>query len=295
VKYRRLGKTELSVSTVGIGTWQLAGGWDKHFLQPEVDRIFSRAQELGINFVDTAECYGGEHLSERLVGNSIKGNRDRWVIATKFGHNHSNGLSDENYRGAQVLIQLEASLRALQTDYIDVYQIHSATDDLFNNDELWTMLDKQVQAGKVRWLGNSIGMPQMRKQVFKSSEYGISVLQTIYNAVNSKAQEILFPSAQKQDLGIIARVPLASGFLSGKYQPGHEFPATDVRSMRPQAGLDREVGAALELLRDKPDGMAAASWANAWCLSSPQVASVIPGIKSLEQLEINALAGDIVL
>jgi aryl-alcohol dehydrogenase-like predicted oxidoreductase len=295
MQYRRLGKTELSVSAVGVGTWQFSGVWDKQFTQDEASEILHRAQELGINFIDTAECYGDHHLAEQLIGHGIAGQREHWLIATKFGHNHSNELGDENFQARQVLLQLEASLRALRTDYIDIYQLHSAEGDLFDNDELWTALDKQVLAGKVRFLGNSIGRPKMRAQIQKSTEFGISVIQTIYNAVNTAAEAAVFPIAQRQDLGVIARVPLASGFLSGKYQPGHVFPEGDVRSWRPQEGVDREITAALVALQEKPPGMAAATWANAWCLRQPAVATVIPGVKSLAQLEANALAGDVAL
>jgi len=293
--YRRLGKTELSVSVIGIGTWQFAGVWGKRFEQPEVDSILSRARELGINFIDTAECYGYDHLSETLIGNSIAAHRDQWIVATKFGHNHGNDLADGNYRPDQVLIQLEASLRALQTDYIDVYQLHSAANTLFDNDELWTMLNKQVQAGKVRFLGNSIGLPHLQYQAARSREFGISVIQTTYNAVQTKAEQALFPVAAEQDLGVIARTPLASGFLTGKYQPGHVFPSDDVRAMRPQQGIDREINAAIRVLQDKPADMAAAVWANAWCLKQSPIATVIPGIKSLAQLETNAIAGSLTL
>jgi len=290
MEYRRLGKTELQVSTIGVGTWQFCGAWGKKFEQQEANDILYRAKNLGINLIDTAECYG-HHVSEKLIGNAIQGQRDQWILATKFGHNHSNDLGEENYQPAQVLIQLEESLRALQTDYIDIYQLHSAKKHLFENDELWTMLDKQVQAGKVRFLGNSIGNPNMLFQVQQSQRYGISVIQTIYNAVKTKAEETVFPVAEQQDLGVIARVPLASGFLSGKYQPGHIFPEDDVRSHRPQDGRDDEIARALEALKNKPDNMPASTWASQWCLHAPRVSCVIPGIKSLAQLEENAAAG----
>lgn len=292
MKYRKLGRTGLEVSVVGIGTWQLSGVWGKDFEQPEVDAIFARARELGINFVDTAECYG-DHLAERMLGRAIAGEREHWIIATKFGHNPANDLGDGNYAPAQVLEQLEASLRTLGTDYIDIYQIHSAPDALFDNDALWTMLDGQVRAGKVRFLGNSIGMPNLRAQVERSAEFGISVIQTIYNAVRQGAREHIFPVARAQDLGVIARVPLASGFLSGKYRPGHPFEHGDVRSWRPAEGRDREIGRALQALERKPAAVEAAAWANAWCLKDDAVAAVIPGVKSVAQLESNARAADL--
>ncbi len=290
MQYRRLGRTELSVSVIGLGTWQLSGVWGKQFAQQEVDAIFARAHELGINFLDTAECYGPGHLSERLIGNAILGEREHWLIATKFGHNPGNDLGDENYEPEQVLIQLEESLRALRTDYIDVYQLHSANNAQFDNDALWTLLDKQVQAGKIRFLGNSVGGNQVEHQVARSGEYGISVIQTPYNALQQVAASQVFPAAAEMDLGVIARAPLAMGLLSGKYRPGHVF--EDVRAMfLPQKHVDEKLAAADKLLGDKPADMAPATWANAWCLREAQVSTVIPGIKSVAQLEVNALAG----
>lgn len=295
MQYRRLGSTELSVSVVGVGTWQFAGVWGKQFAQAEVNDIFSEARAQGINFLDTAECYGHQHLSESLIGNSLAGRRHEWIIATKFGHNPNNDLKDENFSPEQVLVQLEESLRALQTDYIDVYQLHSAADEFFDNDELWTMLGKQVEAGKIRYLGNSVPLPNAQHQLPRSTAFGIRVIQVPYNALLTKAEEVVLPEALKQDLGVIARTPLASGFLSGKYQPGHVFGKGDVRSWRQQNGLDRDIDRALNALQQRPAQMEPVAWANAWCLRQSAVSTVIPGIKTVEQLKANALAGDITL
>lgn len=293
MKFRTLGKTGLRVSVIGIGTWQLGGMWNKQFSLPEVQSMFAVATELGINFVDTAECYG-DHLAEQLVGASISGDRDRWIVATKFGHNLSNGLGDENFGPDQVRLQLESSLRALGTDYIDVYQVHSPTNALFENDALWTMLDKQVQAGKVRYLGNSLLMPQMRNQIEKSPDYGISVLQTTYNAIQTIAADTALPAAADLGLGVVIREPLASGFLSGKYQPGDRFAPADVRSMRPVEKIDEALTAAGAALREKPADVDPVAWANAWCLRHPAVSTVIPGVKSVAQLRENAQAWTLV-
>ncbi len=281
--YRRLGSTELDVSVVGIGTWQLSGIWGKHFTQEEVDGIFAVGADLGINFLDTAECYG-DHLAEEFIGNALAGRRGEWIIATKFGHNPGNDLGDENYSAAQVQLQLEASLRALRTDYVDLYQIHSAKLRFFDNDELWTMLDKQVQAGKVRHLGNSIFLPQAGKQMARSPAFGIAAVQTVYNLINRTAEETVFPQAREQDMGVIARTPMAMGYLTGRYRPGHVFEG-DVRGMLwPDEARDREITAALAALEEKPEGVDAAAWAIAWCLENPAVSTVIPGIKSEQQL-----------
>jgi myo-inositol catabolism protein IolS len=288
MQYRRLGKTELQASAVGIGTWQLGNHWGKCFEQSEVDVIFARAAEIGINMVDTAECYG-HHISENFVGNAIKSMRARWIVATKFGHNRSSDLPAEtHWQASQVQLQLDASLRALQTDYIDIYQFHSGTREQLDNDELWTMLNKQVEAGKIRFLGISIGQPNQLYQVDRASALGVSVIQTIYNAINTKAAETVLPSCQRQDLGVLARVPLASGFLSGKYQPDAHFPADDVRAERKAEVNEQQITQALEILKQVPPGVEPASWACAWCLQHPAISTVIPGIKSIQQLEINA-------
>jgi aryl-alcohol dehydrogenase-like predicted oxidoreductase len=138
MKYRRLGNTDLKVSVVGLGTWQFGGEWGKRFSQPEVNQILGRAKELGINLIDSAECYG-DHLSESLVGKAIRQDRDDWVVATKFGHRFIGHLEREDlWSPEEVRKQLEDSLRALRTEPIDLYQFHSGGDDAFDNVALWT-------------------------------------------------------------------------------------------------------------------------------------------------------------
>src|SRR5580765_7772027 len=156
MQYRRLGKTEMVVSVVGVGTWQYGGEWGKVFEQREVDAIFDRARDRGINLVDTAECYG-DHLSERLVGKAIGRDRDKWIVATKFGH-HFHGHLDRTtvYESEDVRKQLEGSLKALGTEYVDLYQFHSGNNDMFQTPGLWEMLNGFVKAGKVRHLGISV-------------------------------------------------------------------------------------------------------------------------------------------
>ena len=293
MKYRRLGKTQLQVSAVGIGTWQLGNHWGKSFNQPEVNDIFAKGAELGINLVDTAECYG-HHVSEAFIGEALKNTRGHWIIATKFGHHRASDAPPEtHWQPESVLQQLEASLRALQTDYIDIYQFHSGTREQLDNDALWTMLNKQVQAGKIRHLGISIGQPNQLYQVERATALGVSVIQTIYNAINSKAADAVLPSCLRQDLGVLARVPLASGFLSGKYQPDAKFPDNDVRADRKPEVNAQQIAQALQVLQQVPTGVDPASWACSWCLQHPAISSVIPGIKSIEQLVINAAGADL--
>jgi aryl-alcohol dehydrogenase-like predicted oxidoreductase len=290
MKYRRLGKTDLKVSVVGVGTWQFGGDWGKDFNQAEADAILSCAKDLGINLIDTAECYGPHHMSERFIGDFLsRDRREDWVVASKFGHQWHDHW-DNAWSVDDVRVQLEESLKALQTDYIDLYQFHSGSDEDFNNDELWTMLDKQVQAGKIRNLGISIGSNANIYQTSKATEVNAKAIQVVYNRIDQIPEVQVFPSCIKQDLGVLARVPLASGYLSGKYKPGTVF-TDNVRKRRDQKEIDEKLQLVEHIQRKEvPEGVNMAEWALAWCLQHPAVTCVIPGCKSPEQVEMNARA-----
>ncbi len=296
MKYRRLGRTGLKASVVGVGTWQFGGEWGVQFTQSEADRILGRARELGLNLLDTAECYG-DHLSESLVGRAIRHHRQHWIVATKFGHRFVGHLQREDlWAPEDVRKQLEDSLRALQTGTIDLYQFHSGHDDTFDNDALWTMLDRQVIAGKIRFLGISISSGiDPRHQVARAIEVGASTIQVVYNRLDRGPEEDVFPSCVEQDLGVLARIPLASGFLSGKYKPGDEFTVEgDLRSGWDPARVQERLRQVQEIQQEEvPPGVPMAPWALAWCLQHPAVTCVIPGCKSVEQVESNASAADL--
>ncbi|WP_018931141.1 aldo/keto reductase [Gracilibacillus lacisalsi] len=295
MKYRRLGKTNLDVSVVGIGTWQFGGEWGKDFIQVEVDQILDQAKQEGINLIDTAECYG-DHLSEQFIGDYLsRNNREDWIVATKFGHHfHRNFERTRHWSPDEVLKQLDDSLRSLKTDYIDVYQAHSCTDEEFTNDDLWTMLDKQKQAGKIRHLAISLAGNEDSYQTDKATEVGAEAIQVVYNRLDRAPEEKIYPSAINQDLGVLARVPLASGYLSGKYKPGSTFEENDVRSRHDRDKTDRLLRIVEEIARHEvPEGVNMASWALAWCLKHNAVTTVIPGCKNREQVSSNARAADL--
>ena len=172
--YRTLGKTGLHPSVIGIGTWQFGGEWGVNFSQPEVDAILDAAAEAGINLIDTAECYGADHLSEKLVGNYLsRRDRSRWIIATKFGHRFNSFLNrDDDFSVVGVQAQLEASLRALRVETIDLYQFHSGSDELFQNEKLWDFLAEQKHAGKIRHLGVSIMQKGSELQAREAAKFG---------------------------------------------------------------------------------------------------------------------------
>ena len=296
MKYRRLGRTDLKASVVGVGTWQFGGEWGKLFTQQEVAWILGRARELGVNLIDTAECYG-DHLSESLVGEAIRGSRDQWIVATKFGHKFLDHLQREDlWSPEEVREQLEDSLKSLQVDVIDLYQFHSGGDDVFGNDELWTMLDRQVDAGKIRHLGISISSGvDPRVQVARATEVGASTIQVVYNRLDRGPEQDVFPSCIDQDLGVLARIPLASGFLSGKYEPGQRFTEPgDLRSTWDRDRIEERLRQVQEIQQSEvPSGVPMAAWALAWCLQHPAVTCVIPGTKTVEQLESSVIAADL--
>ena len=298
MKYRTLGKTGESVSVVGMGTWQFGGEWGKDFTQAEVNDMFAAAREEGITLIDTAECYG-DHLSEQFIGRALEevfpGERDSWFLATKFGHHFTERFErDQIWDADGVAKQLEDSLRSLRTDYVDLLQFHSGGDDVFDNDELWKRLETLKQQGKVRHIGISIGKNTNDYQTGKAPEVGGEAIQVVYNRLDRAPEEIVLPLCKTHNLGVLARVPLASGYLSGKYKPGASFEKTDVRSRHDSAVVQGKLEEVERIAREEvPEGVHMAQWALAWCLKHPAVTSVIPGCKNVEQVRSNARAADL--
>ena len=293
--YRILGGTGLRVSVIGLGTWQFGGEWGRTFSQAEADAILDKAADLGINLIDTAECYG-DHLSEGLIGDYLsRHDRSRWIVATKFGH-HFNRFLDrtEDFSATGVREQLEASLRALRVETIDLYQFHSGSDKQLVNEALWAMLGEQKRAGKIRHLGISILGKGSEPQAKEAKRLGVEVLQVIYNRLDRRPEELYFPHARRQNLGILARVPLASGLLSGKYRPSAAFPANDWRSTFEAEKMGKDLAEVERIHQTEvPAGIAMAQWALAWCLKNPAVSAVIPGCKDPAQVASNAAAAEL--
>lgn len=296
MRYRTLGSSGLKVSVIGIGTWQFGGEWGRQFSQTDVDSIFDQGAQSGINLIDTAECYG-DHLSESLIGDYLKRrDRSRWILATKFGHHFKGFMNrDELFSAKEVLKQLDGSLQTLRTDTIDLYQFHSGSDAQFQDDTLWSALAEQQRKGKIRHLGISILGKGSEMQARRAREVGAETLQVIYNRLDRRPEQLYFPHAQRDHLGVLARVPLASGLLSGKYRPGAKFSPTEVRGTFDLDKLNRDL-AEVERIRNAevPPGVPMAQWALAWCIKNPIVSAVIPGCKDPEQVKANASAADLV-
>jgi aryl-alcohol dehydrogenase-like predicted oxidoreductase len=290
--YRQIFPNGPKVSVIGLGTHQFSGEWGKLFSSREVGNIISKANDSGVNFIDTAPNYG-IHLSESLIGESLIRNRHDWFLATKFGISQSaEGKDQYDYSINSISKQLNESLKALKTDYIDLYQFHSGPNDDYFNDDLWEFLSKQVEKGKIRFLGNSIPdylvQTNNTKQIESSKDYGINTIQVVYNRLSTEAEKNIFPICKKYNLGIIARVPLAKGILSGKYEIGHIFNKDDHRNKFDDKLNQRLIIKAQEMKSRKlGEKINMSQWAISWCLKNKLISCVIPGCKNISQLETN--------
>lgn len=294
MKYRILGSTNLKISVIGIGTWQFGGEWGKNFAQEEVDAMFKRGGELGINFIDTAECYG-DHLSESFIGKAVESQRSKWIIATKIGHKFTGHMQRDDLRtGRDAIEQCEGSLKALRTDYIDLLQYHSIRNAEFDDADLQAAMIRLKEQGKIRHIGTSISPPSDPHQVANGPKAQVEAVQVVYNRLNRDAEKEVLPLSQQHHIGVLARVPLASGYLSGKYKPGVTFSANDTRSRQSREKTDAMLKEVEKIQQTEvPAGVPMAQWALAWCLKHPAVTCVIPGCKDVAQVEANAKAAEL--
>ena len=294
MKYRKLGFTDLITSVIGLGTYQFGGEWGKQFTQIEIDRIVGTAADSGINFIDTAECYG-DHQVESSIGKAIGKNRKHWIIATKFGHTFNDFMSrTPNWSPQNVTEQLERSLKALRTDYVDLYQFHSGNNKDFDEEGLWMTLGRHIQSGKIRYLGISIQhavvMNDDLYQIKSAGKVNAQTVQVVYNRLSRDAERLLLPYCKKNGLGVIARIPLARGFLSGKYSIEHTFPADDLRSKQDKKITTDMINNVEEIKKKEvPKGMDMAQYALQWILHQPGVTTCVVGCKNVEQVKKNSL------
>jgi aryl-alcohol dehydrogenase-like predicted oxidoreductase len=204
-------------------------------------------------------------------------------------------MMSDHWSATEVLDQLDASLRALHTDHVDIYQMHSGSDEVFGRQELWEALGPQVANGKVRYLGISLGGGDDVDQVQRAADVGVSVVQVTYNRLNRTAEQGVFQACLDRNLGVLTREPLANGYLSGRYRPGTRVTATDDwRSSHDPAEVDHKLGQVEQIRRAEiPDGVDLPAWALAWCLRHPAVAAAVAGCKSVEHVEANARVADL--
>ncbi len=301
MKYRTLGRSGVKVSEVGLGTDQFGERVDK----ATVKQIIGVALDNGINFIDTADIYG-RGLSESYIGEAIQGHRDELVIATKGRMPMGDGPNDQGASRYHLMNALEASLRRLRVDCVDLYQIHSIDDDT-PLDETMRTLDAMVRSGKVRYIGASNYMAwQLCRSNDIAERYGLEPFITIqphYHLLEREVEREMIPYCRAFGIGILPYFPLAAGFLTGRYTQGAEPPA-DTRAAAPGFGrkyLDRyatdENYAIIARLGAfaRERGHTLVELAIAWLLGEPTISSVIAGVSSVAHVAPNAGAAEWVL
>jgi len=296
MKYRPLGNTGLQVSEISFGTWAIGGSWGRTD-DAESLRALEEAIDAGVNFFDTADVYGDGH-SERLLAKATRGKEDRIHIATKFcrrGDIHD----PANYSEAQVRAYCEDSLRNLQRETIDLYQVHCPATKILEDGQVFEVLDKLKAEGKIRAYGVSV--ESVEEGLICLRYPGVQALQVIFNLFRQKPLEQLFPEAHARGVGILVRLPLASGLLTGKFTKESKFEPDDHRNFNRNgesfnvgetfAGLPFELGVELaDELRWIAEGRGTmARAAQRWILESPEVSCIIPGFKNTAQVRENLL------
>lgn len=294
MKYRTLGKTGLRVSIVGLGTMVHAGHFGPMKDSESLEAI-ETALELGVNFIDTSDAYGAGY-GETLLGNAFKGKRDKIVIATKGGNvmvgpNRGKRIFEPDY----ISRVMDESLRRLQTDYIDLYQLHNPTVEVIERGAVWEMLERAKKAGKIHHYGVSINSMEEGTAAVKDGR--AETIQVEYNLLAQEPAETFFPAAQQANIGVIARVPLKRGILTGKLKQSDEqrFQGEDVRARSFKGEAFAQELAKAEQLKFLAHGpvQSLGQAAIAFCIAHPAVSVVIPGARNAEQMRENASAADV--
>jgi aryl-alcohol dehydrogenase-like predicted oxidoreductase len=298
---RVLGRTERPVSVVGLGTWQIGGSWGE-VSDSDAFAVLEAAVESGVTFFDTADVYG-DGRSEQLIGKFLLDKPDLAVtVATKMGRRAEQ--QPENYTLDNFRAWLDRSRRNLALDRIDLVQLHCPPTPVYSRDEIYDALDTLVAEGVIAAYGVSV--ETCDEALTAISRRGTATVQLILNAFRRKPLDYVLPAAAAAGVGIIARVPLASGLLSGRYTTETQFAENDHRNYNRQgesfdvgetfSGVDFETGVAAAqefagLVRDHLGDVPPARAALAWVVQQPGVTTVIPGARSADQARANAAAG----
>jgi len=298
MQFRTLGKTGYKISAISLGTWQVGGKWGSVFNRENADRILNIAADNGINFIDTADVYSdGE--SEKAVGRFLKTRSGKIYVATKCGR-QIRPHTDEGYQPAVLRKYVEDSLKRLQLDTLDLIQLHCPPTAVYYRPEIFDLFDRLKQEGKIQHLGVSV---EKVEEALKAIEYeNVSTVQIIFNMFRQRPAELFFREAKRRNTGVIVRVPLASGLLTGTYTPQTAFEAGDHRNFNREgkefdkgetfSGVDFETGlkAVEELKKIFPDNQPLAAAALQWILRFDEVSCIIPGASRPEQVLSNLQA-----
>ena len=296
---RILGKSGISASVIGLGCWQLGGDFGSTGVT-NTDEILAAADKAGISFWDTADVYGGG-TSESSIGKWATANKHSRKIATKLGRDGA--LYPDNYTYDSMMKSIEDSLVRLQVDSLDLIQLHCVPPEVLQADSIWTLLEGFRSQGLIKHYGASV--ENIKEGLMCLDKPGLTSLQIIFNIFRQDAVEKLLPKAAAADVGIIVRLPLASGLLSGKFSTSTAFEEQDHRNYN-KDGAFFNVGEtfsglpydnALELVDALkafvPEGMPMAQFALKWIIDHPQVTTVIAGASNAKQVEQNALAASL--
>lgn len=303
MRYRTLGKTGFQVSEIGLGCWQLGGDFGA-MSDDRAQAILDEAARQEINFWDTADVYGAGQ-SESRIGQWCSqhcgaGGRSRPIIATKVGR--SSELYPDQYSRERVRQSLEASRERLGGEAIDLAQLHCVPFEVLRDGEIFGWLDECKQLGLIRHYGASV--ETVEEGLFCLQQPGIATLQIIFSLFRQDAAAELLPAAREANVGVIVRLPLASGLLGGKLAAGHQFASEDHRNFNRDgqcfnvgetfSGLPFEIGVTLvkELRAFVPAGMPLGTFALRWLLDYPAVSTIIAGTSRPEQVAENAAASD---
>ena len=300
MEYRTLGRTGWNVSTISFGSWAIGGTWG------DVDdadslKALHKAVDLGVNFFDTADVYG-DGRSERLLARLRKERRELFYVATKAGRRLDPHIA-EGYNRKNISDFVERSIKNLGTDTLDLLQLHCPPTEVYYMPEVFRVLDDLAKDGKLRYYGVSV---EKVEEALKAIEYpNVQSVQIIFNMFRHRPSELFFEQAKKKKVGIIARVPLASGLLTGKFNKKSTFSADDHRNFNRHgeafdrgetfSGVDfnESLKAVEELKKLLPSGMTLAQFALRWILMFESVTCAIPGAKNEGQVGDNVKAADL--
>jgi aryl-alcohol dehydrogenase-like predicted oxidoreductase len=300
MQYRELGRTGWSVSTISFGAWAIGGTWG-NVKDEESLAALHRALDLGVNFFDTADVYG-DGRSEQLLAKLRKERKEPFYVATKAGRRLDPHIA-AGYNKENLTAFIERSLKNLEVEALDLVQLHCPPTEVFYRPEVFDVLDGLVKAGKLLHYGVSV---EKVEEALKAIEYhNVQTVQIIFNMFRQRPIDLFFREAERRKVGILARVPLSSGMLTGKMSRTSTFPGDDHRRFNRQgesfdrgetfSGLDYEIGlqAVEELRALLPEGMTLSQMALRWILMFPAVTCAIPGAKRPSQVDENVASADL--
>jgi aryl-alcohol dehydrogenase-like predicted oxidoreductase len=298
--YRTLGKTNFNISEISLGTWQVGGKWGSPFDPNNAEDILKTAIDSGVNFIDTADVYS-DGLSEKAVGKAVKSYQQKIYIATKCGRKFQPHI-DASYTLTALRKSVEDSLQNIGVDHIDLIQLHCPPWETYYRPEVFDLFDRLKVEGKIGALGVSV---EKVEQAIKAMEYdNVTTIQIIFNMFRQRPSELFFDLAKDKNVGIIVRVPLASGLLTGTFSANTTFGADDHRTFNRNgdafdkgetfSGINYDKGLeAVNILKDHFGDTNLALLAIKWVLMFDSVSCVIPGASSPAQAENNLLAADL--